>query len=56
MKFCIHSLHCKEVNPGMNKEDVKGISLFIRLAFIVYQIFSHAHEKKMNFHTQMRHR
>ena len=40
----------------MNKEDVKGISLFIRLAFIVYQIFSHAHEKKMNVHTQMRHR
>ena len=37
----------------MNKEDLKGISLFIRLAFIVYQIVSSAHEKKMDFHTQM---
>ena len=43
----------------MNKEDLldlKGISLFTRLAFIVYQIFSHAREKKMDFHTKMRHR
>ena len=30
----------------MNKEDLKGISLFIRLAYIVYEIFSHAHVQK----------
>ena len=30
-------------------EDLKGISLFIRLAYIVYQIFSHEHVKKNGF-------